>query len=103
VTHLIPEIEALLIVIVAAPLSWGVAVWLWRLARSSPKLKVLRANAIAATALAIIVSVFAAIFVNNELTPPPLDNIATQIITRTTLLVCSLVSAAYWIRLYRAK
>lgn len=101
--HPLDDVLAFLVVVLAIPLSWGVAVWLWHLTRSSPELKVLRANAIAALSLAIIVSAFAGIFVNNSLIPPPIDFETTKLITRGTLLVCSVVSAVYWIRLYRGK
>jgi hypothetical protein len=93
------------VIFVALPLSWLVAVLLWNLSRGNPKLYVLRAHAVAALAIAIIVTVFTIVFVNNNLAvPPPLDLDATKIITRGTILVVSTVSALYWLLLvWRSK
>lgn len=94
----LPDILANLVIVFAVPLTWFVAVLLWRLSRQNPTLRVLRAHAVAALALALLVSVFAGIFVNNSLIPPPLDTPTTQIITRSTLLTLASTSALYWLR-----
>lgn len=101
----LPELLTLAVIFVAAPLSWLVAALLWRLSRTEPTFKTLRAHAVAALALALIVTTFAAVFVNNSLAaPPPLTLVQTQIITRGALLVISTVSAAYWLLfIWRAK
>lgn len=92
---------AVLVVVVAVPLNWYVTFRLWRLSRSAPRVRVLRERAIVALALAVIVTVFAAIFMNNELTPPPLGPDATRILTRCVLLVMSVAPPVYWLWLYR--
>lgn len=97
---------AILVVAVAAPLSWTVAVMLWRLSRATPQLRmnrVMRAQAWSAFGLAIIVTVFAFVFVNNEQAVPPLDPDQTRILTRGVLLLVSVVSSAYWLNLYRTR
>jgi hypothetical protein len=94
----LPDILSMLVVVIAAPLTWLVALLLWRLSNRDSSIRLLRAHAVAALALAIIVSVFAAIFVNNGLVPPPLDTPTTQIVTRGTLLIVSTISALYWLR-----
>lgn len=86
------------VILVALPLSWLVAALLWNLSRGRPELRVLRAHAVAALALAIIVTVFTAIFTNNALIPPPLDFEATKFITRGTVLIVSTASSLYWLR-----
>ena len=58
----------------------------------------LRAHAIAAVVWALIVTIFAAIFSNNSLVPPPLTFEQTQIATRGSLLVLSTTAALYWLR-----
>lgn len=97
----VPHLLSLLVIFAAAPLTWFVAIRLWSISRLAPELRVLRAHAIAALALAVIVSVFAFVFLNNDLDPPPLTFVQTQYLTRGTLLVVSLSSSIYWLRLYR--
>jgi hypothetical protein len=99
----LPEILALLVIVVAAPLNWAVALLLWRLSLAAPRIRALRANAIAALALATIVSVFAAIFVNNGLETPVLGPQETQLVTRGALLILAVVPAAYWLAFYRGR
>lgn len=92
---------AFAVVLVAAPLSWIVFLMLRRQTRHLPGNKVLRAQAWASFSLAVIVTVFAIVFVNNEQAVPPLDLEATRILTRGALLLVSVASSLYWIRLYR--
>lgn len=100
----IPAVLAWLVVVVAMPLNWLTAVLQWRLSNVAPAIRVLRERAVAATALAIIVSVFALIFVNNDLGMPMLDLAATKLLTRGTMLALSVIPAVYWLRLWwRAK
>ena len=96
---------AVLVVIVAAPLAWIVAFMLWELSRADRLRtnRVIRAQAWAAVGLAVIVTVFAVVFVNNEQAIPPLDPDQTRILTRGVLLLVSVASSVYWIRLYRTR
>lgn len=94
------EVLAILVVVVAMPLNWIVTAMLWRLYAERPTYKVLRERAIASLGLALIVSVFALVFVNNEMAMPILDAEATRLLTRTTLLVFSVGPALYWLRIY---
>ncbi len=94
-------ILALLVAFVAVPLNWYVAAKLLRLSRARPDLRVLRERAIVALALALALTVFALIFLNNDALPPPLSFDDTKLLTRTTLLVAGVVPAAYWLWIYR--
>lgn len=94
---------AFAVVAIAAPLNWIVAYLLWRLSRQAPEVAVLRERAINATAVALIVSVFAVIFVNNGLEVPPLGIEATRLLTRGSLLALSTYAAVRWLRLYRGR
>lgn len=94
----LPEILSWLVILVAVPLTWLVAALLWRLSNNDPRLRILRAHAVAALSLAILVSIFAAIFLNNNFRPPLLDMHTTQIVTRGSLLVISSASALYWLK-----
>lgn len=97
----IPEILAIMVVAIAAPLNWFVAWRLWYLSHLDPKVWTLRSAAISATGIAVIVTVFALVFLNNGQPFPPLDAFETQLITRTTLLILSTVPAIYWLRRYK--
>lgn len=97
----LPILLAILVVVVAMPLNWYVTLRLWWLSRQSPGVRVLRERAIVALMLSLIVTVFAVVFVNNELPMPPLDAEATKLLTRSALLVWSVVPPVYWLYLYR--
>ena len=92
---------AYLTLFVALPLNWLVTIMLWRVSRQSPEIRVLRERAVTALALAIIATVFALIFLNNDAAVPPLSPEATRLITRTTILVATIVPSFYWLWLYR--
>lgn len=92
---------AVLVVVLAMPLNWYVTVRLWQLSRSAPRIRVLRERAIVALTLSVLVSVFALVFVNNEIPVPPLDSEATKLVSRGALLVWSVIPPAYWLILYR--
>jgi hypothetical protein len=94
------DFMAVLVTFVAAPLNWLVAVLLVRLSRAHPYVAVLRERAIFAVALAIIVSVSAVIFLNNDFVPPPLNLEQTKWLARPTLLVLSIGPTLYWLRIY---
>lgn len=97
----IPAVLAYAVVLFALPVNWYVAYRLWRLSRSSPELRVLADRAIAAFFLAVIVSVFAVVFINNDIIPPPMDVYTTRILTRGAILSL-VVPALYWLYLYRS-
>jgi hypothetical protein len=97
----LPGIFTILIVLVAMPLNWYVTFILWRASRADPKGEALRVTAVLALCVAIIVTIFAIIFVNNSLGAPFLITYETQIVTRGSLLLLSTVPALYWLRWYR--
>jgi len=92
---------ALAVLVIGIPLNVIVTVRLWRLSRANPELRVLRERAIVATAVLVVVVVFSAIFLNNDLVPPPLAFDQTKFLTRLAMLVVSVVPASYWLMLYR--
>lgn len=94
------EILSWLTLLVAMPLNWLVTVFLWRLLRAAPKLRVLRERVIVAFSLSLIVTVYALIFVNNDMKPPPLNFESTKVFTRGGLLVMATIPALYWLLIY---
>lgn len=92
----------LLVVWVALPLTWFASWRLWLLHRRRMELKVLRERGIAMTMLALLVTVFAVVFINNDFEVPPLDVATTRILTRGALFLFSVVPACYWLWLYRS-
>lgn len=92
---------ALLTIVVGVPLNLYVAVKLWRLSRQSPDLMVLRERTVVAVAVLFIVIVFSLIFINNDMTPPPILFESTKVLTRGAMLIVAIIPASYWIRLYR--
>lgn len=97
----IPNLLTILTLFVAVPINWYVTIRIWREHRAWPENAVLRERAVAAVAVAVVVTVFALIFANNDLVPPPLPFDATKFLTRTVLLVAAVVPPVYWLRLYR--
>lgn len=97
----VPTVIAYLVALVALPLNWFVVVRLWRLSLFTPRIRVLRYQAILATALAVIVTIFAIVFLNNDLATPVLPGDVTKLVTRSAVLVWSVVPAGYWLWLYR--
>lgn len=97
----VPTLLALLTVVVAMPLNWFVTFRLWRLYRGSPELGVLRERALASLFVAIVVTIFALVFLNNDLTPPMLAFDDTKLVTRGAMLAVGIVPAGYWLWLYR--
>ena len=96
----LPNLLSFLVIFVAMPLNWLATILLWRVARSAPDIRVLRERAIAATALALIVTIFALIFLNNDFVPPPLGFEDTKLLTRGTMLALSIIPPCYWLWLY---
>lgn len=98
------EIDGLVTVLMVAavPLNWLVTILLWRLAKKSPELKVLRDRAIAATCISLAVTVFALIFINNDLALGLVDNPTSKVVGRLSVLVLSLAPALWWLRIYRS-
>lgn len=97
----VPFLLAVLTLIIAVPLNWYVTFKLWRLSRAAPRLRVLRERAIVALAVAIVVTVFALIFINNDLTPPIVSFDETKFLTRGAMLAVGIIPAGYWLWLYR--
>jgi hypothetical protein len=96
----VSDVLAMLVVVVAVPLNWTVVALLWRLHRQAPEVRVLRERGIVATALAIIVTIFALVFLNNDLDVPLLDFESTKLVTRTAILAASVIPALYWLSIY---
>lgn len=99
----LPDLLTIIIVLVAVPLTWSVALLLWRASRLDPTVRALRATATMATGTALIVTVFALVFANNDMDDPVLAFDQTRVVTRTSLLVLSTVPAVFWWRWYRGK
>lgn len=94
------ELLADLVVFVALPLNWLAATLQWRLSNIVPAIRVLRERAVAATALSLIVTIFALIFLNNDQPVPLLNGEVTKLLTRGTILIFSTIPALYWLRLW---
>jgi len=92
---------AVLTVLVAAPLNWLVTIRLWRLSLAHSGIRVLRERAIVSLVLAFLVTVFALVFLNNDIVPPPLAFESTKLITRGAMLAAGIIPAVYWLWLYR--
>ena len=97
----LPQLFALLVVLIAAPMCWYVTVILWRLSRAAPVGVTLRVVAVMSTSVALIVTAFGLIFINNGMDNPVLNSRETMLVTRGSLLVLSLVPTVYWLRWYR--
>jgi hypothetical protein len=97
----IPTLLAVVSLVAVVPLNWFVTVKLWRLSIASPDIHVLRERAVVAAAWSVVLTLFALIFLNNDLTPPVLDFDDTKFLTRSVLLVAGLLSSVLWLRLSR--
>lgn len=96
----LPNVLAWLVILLAVPVHW-IMVWrLWHLSRARPDLRVLRDRAETALGLAVVVSLFALVFLNNGMEVPFLDPFATMVITRSAILALS-IPALRWLWLYR--
>ncbi len=96
-----PTLLALGTIFFALPLNWLVTIRLWRLYRAAPEIRVLRERAIASMFVAIVVTIFALVFLNNDLVPPVLAFDDTKILTRGAILAVGVIPAGYWLWLYR--
>jgi uncharacterized membrane protein len=92
---------ALIALFVVVPINWYVVWKLRKRSHQNPSLTVLRERFLAALALAIVVTVYALIFVNNDMVQPLLPLTTTKPVTRLVLLIGATVPALYWLRLYR--
>ena len=97
----LPQLFALLVVLIAAPMCWYVTVILWRLSRIDPTGVTLRVVAVFSTSIALVVTIFGLVFINNGMDSPVLNPPETMVVTRSTLLVLSLVPTVYFLRWYR--
>jgi hypothetical protein len=98
----LPLFLAALVIFVTVPLNWMVVTRQWRLLRRHPDNRVLRERFLLAVVLTAVISVFAIVFVNNNLAQPILSPVQTMIVTRTAMLALSL-PALYWLSLYRGR
>jgi hypothetical protein len=97
----IPTVIALFVLFVILPLNWYVTWRLWLLHKANPTIRVLRERGIVSTALSLLISLFAFIFLNNDLVPPPFAFEDTKLLTRGAMLLAGFVPAVYWLWLYR--
>lgn len=96
-----PAILAWLNVFIAIPIAWIVAVMLGRLLQKQPDNGVLRERFLLQGMLAIVVSLFAIVFINNGMEEPrPMGVPQTQVITRLAILSLT-IPAIYWMVLYQ--
>jgi hypothetical protein len=96
----IPIVLAWLVILVAFPTNWLVVMGLWRLLRAHPDNRVLRDRFFIAVGIATVVTIFGGVFVNNDIVPPPVGLLGTQIMTRIAVLSLTF-PALYWLLLYR--
>lgn len=99
----LPELLAILVLIIGIPLNVLVTVLLWRRTYLHPRIRVLRERLIVEVAVLALVIVFSLIFLNNDRLPPWLTTDVTKVITRATVLALALVPALYWLWLYRRR
>jgi hypothetical protein len=99
----LPTALAVLVIVVAVPLTWYQTWLLWRLHRAAPDVASLHTTGILSTSVALLVTTFALIFVNNEFDADarPLDSWATMVIARSALLCLAVVPSLLWLRWYR--
>lgn len=98
----VPAILAWLVIFIAVPTNWIVVLALWRLVRTQPGNRLLRDRTLVAVMLAMVVTVFGLVFLNNDMRPPSLTVPETQVITRLSILSLA-IPALYWLSLYRRK
>lgn len=96
----LPAILAWLVIFVAVPTNWLVVIGLWRLLRVQRDNRLLRDRFLVAGMLATVVTIFGAVFVNNDVVPPPLTPPQTMVFTRLAILSLT-IPALYWLMLYR--
>jgi hypothetical protein len=96
----LPNILALLVLLVGVPLNAIVTVMLFRRSRKAPTIKVLRERMVVSAVLLLALVVFGLIFLNNDTLPPPFDVYLTKVVSRSAMLVLAIVPAAYWLYLY---
>lgn len=96
----LPILLAWLVILLAVPLNWLVVFRLWRLLIKRPDNRVLQERFVGGAMLAVVITIFAGIFINNGLEKPLLIVVETQVITRLTLLTLS-IPAIYWLILYK--
>lgn len=96
----VPQIEAWLVIFVAAPVMWLVVLRLGRALRRQPDNGALRVTVLAIAWMAGLLTVFGLVFINNDIIPPPIGVAGTQVITRTYALTALLIGL-YFLWLYR--
>jgi hypothetical protein len=66
----LPTLLAVLAIVVAVPLNWIVTWKLWGVSRAAPEVLVLRERTVSAGWLSLVLTVFALIFLNNQMDVP---------------------------------
>lgn len=96
----LPTVLAFAVIFVGLPLNWLVVARLVVLYRRTG-IAVIRERALAAVVIALVVTLFAAVFVNNSFFDPR-GHFAflSMVITRVAILMLAL-PALYWLWLYR--
>lgn len=96
----LPEILKWLVIFVEVPIMGIVAIRLLLLLRLRPTNLVLKDRFLVTVTLIIVVIIFAAVFLNNNMEIPPLGMYQTQVLTRAAILSLMLTSI-YWLWVYR--
>lgn len=96
----LPVFLAGAVIFVGLPVNWLVVIRLVVLYRRKP-IPVLRERAIAAVVIALTVTLFAGVFLNNSFFDPTgIHAFASMVITRTAILALT-IPGLYWWWLYR--
>jgi len=96
----LPNLLAIVVLLVGLPLNVVVTAMLLRRSREVPRNPVLHERMVVSAFVLILVVVFGLVFLNNDTLPPPLDVNVTKIITRLTVLGIAVIPALYWLTLY---
>lgn len=96
----LPSLLAYAVVVIAVPVKWYLVYRLLRLSRAHPSIASLRERALSAVHLAVVITVFAVVFLNNGMEAPVLDLPMTQLLTRSAILSLT-IPAIRWLLLYR--
>lgn len=87
------------VVAISLPLNWYLAYKLWRLSLEDRSIRTLRERAITGLHIAIVVTVFAIVFLNNGMLDPFLTPGQTMIVTRLAILSLS-IPPVRWLLIY---
>lgn len=96
----LPDFLAAAVIFLLLPSLSFMAIVLARRSIRRPRLRVLRANAIAALWLVVVVAVHAGIYLNNGMSDPILIPYWTMVVSRTAILSL-VIPVAIWLWVYR--